>query len=751
MTKKERRITIRLNGEPKALRDSLSLLALLDLLGIQKERVVVEHNMKIVSRQDLEKSFLKQNDEVEIVHFVGGGAPKALVIVESPAKCKTINKYLGSDYEVVASMGHVIDLPRSKMGIDVDNNFEPQYIVVKERKKTLADLKKKAKGKDEIYLACDPDREGEAISWHLKNQLGKGKKVWRVVFNEITKDAVQEAFKHPSEIDVNLVSAQQARRVLDRLVGYSLSPLLWQKVSRGLSAGRVQSVALRMIVDREKEIRAFKPEEYWSVEAQLKKKSGDETAFEAKLEKIKEEKADIKNEFIAKDLVEKIETQTFCVREIKRQSKKRNPYPPFTTSKLQQAAYNLLRFPASKTMKVAQTLYEGVDIGESGTVGLITYMRTDSVKISESALKETRQYITKRYGNDYLPEKPNYYKAKKEAQGAHEAIRPTSIHKEPKSLEAYLSPDQYKLYSLIWNQALSSQMKPAVVLQEAADIEAGDALFRASGSRVEFMGFLAVTGHAEEKDNPLPPLEPKEILDLLDLKANQHFTKPPPRFTDASLVKALEEKGIGRPSTYAPTLSTLTDREYIRRDEGALAPTELGILVVDLLVEYFSKVMDYEFTATMEEGLDLVEEGQSGWVEVIQKFYDIFKKEVEVAKSQMQTVRKTAEATKEICEKCGKPMVIKWGRKGRFMSCSGWPECKNAKSIATGTACPECHKGQLVARRAKTGRGRTFYGCTRFPDCRFITRRLPKPNESAPRLSAEIPPSNSEGSAGPAV
>ena len=747
-------ITVKLNGEKRQFQENISLSGLLFKLSILKEKVVIELNLEIISKDKYEETFLKNGDEVEIVHFVGGGAAprakrsskaknesgevsqhtsgaKALVIVESPAKCKTIHKYLGNYYEVTASMGHVIDLPKSKMGIDIEHGFVPQYIVVKDRKKTLSDLKKKAKNKKEIFLACDPDREGEAISWHLKNQLGEGKKVVRVVFNEITKDAVLEAFKHPSEIDMDLVGAQQARRVLDRLVGYSLSPLLWQKVGRGLSAGRVQSVALRLIVDREKEIRAFTPEEYWSIEAELKKKKGHANPFIAKLEKIGEEKAEITDEKTAKEIYEKIKDNDFVVKEVRRQKKKRNPYPPYTTSKLQQAAYNVLRFPASKTMKIAQMLYEGIEIGSEGSVGLITYMRTDSVRISDTALKETRELILRDYGKDYLPDTPNFYKAKKEAQQAHEAIRPASVTRRPKDVESYLTPDQFKLYSLIWQQTVSSQMTSAVIAQETADIYAGQNLFRSSGSRIEFKGCLVVQEKSDEQDNPLPPLDAGEVLDLLKLENHQHFTKPPARFTDASLVKALEEKGIGRPSTYAPIIQTLTGRDYIRREGGSLVPTDLGILVTDLLVEYFSKILDFEFTAKMEEELDLVEEGKADWVGVVKEFYALFSGQVDHAKNTMQTVKRQAEPTDEICDKCGKPMVIKWGRRGRFMSCSGWPECRNAKSISTDVVCPQCKLGKLVARRARSGRGRTFFGCTKYPECNFMTNRLPKADEPA--------------------
>ncbi len=725
-------ISLRLNGEKKEFRQAMTLAELLAELSLPREKVVVELNLEIVPKDRLDGTKLKDGDEVEIVHLVGGGAPaRCLVIVESPAKCKTIHKYLGPNFEVAASMGHVIDLPKSQMGIDIENNFEPKYIVVKDRKKILGELKKKAKDKKEIYLACDPDREGEAISFHLKNELGDGKKVSRVVFNEITKEAVQEAFKHPSSINMNLVSAQTARRVLDRLVGYSLSPLLWQKVGRGLSAGRVQSVALRLIVDQERKIKAFVSEEYWSLEALLRKIKGHHPSFVAKLEKIADKKAEVKDKKTADEILQKAKQRSFVVKTINRQKKKRNPAAPFTTSKLQQAAYNQLRFPASKTMRVAQMLYEGVEIGSEGSVGLITYMRTDSVRISETALKETRSLILKDFGKNYLPATPNAYKAKKQAQGAHEAIRPTSVFRRSKDMEKFLTPDQYKLYSLIWEQAVSSQMMPALVSQESAEIAAGEYLFKSTGSRVEFLGFLVVQGRSEEQDNPLPPLEAGEILQLVKLENHQHFTKPPPRFTDASLVKALEEQGIGRPSTYAPIIMTLTERNYVQREGGSLIPTDLGILVTELLVKYFSKLMDLKFTATLEDELDLIEEGKAQWVGVVREFYEVFNDQMTIAKSTMQTVKKENEPTHELCEKCGKPMVIKWGRRGRFMSCSAWPACKNAKSISTDVSCPQCGKGKLVERRARSGRGRKFYGCTTYPACHCIVNKLPSPGDPA--------------------
>ena len=738
-----KKIEVRINGEKKTLNAALSLEALLGELSLQKERVVVELNTDIIPRDKLAGTILKENDELEIVHFVGGGAgAEALVIVESPAKCKTIQKYLGPKFEITASMGHVIDLPKSKMGIDVDNNFEPKYIVVKDRKKTLSELKKKAKGKKQIFLACDPDREGEAISWHLKTALGEGKECWRVVFNEITKEAVLNAFKTPHDIDMNLVGAQQARRVLDRLVGYNLSPLLWAKVGRGLSAGRVQSVALRIIVDREREILAFKPQEYWTLEAELQKLKGDTRSFKASLEKIGDKKAELTGKAAADKALEATRTQPFVVEEVKKTKKKRNPSAPLTTSKLQQASYNRFRFPASKTMKVAQMLYEGVELGDEGSVGLITYMRTDSVRISDSAMKETRDFILKNYGKEYLPASPNVYKAKKAAQEAHEAIRPSSVFRKPKDIEAYLTPDQFKLYSLIWEQTVSSQMTPALIAQESAEIRVGEYLFRATGSRVEFAGCLAATGRDEEEDHPLPPMEKGETLKLVDLQHSQHFTKPPARFTDASLVKAMEEKGIGRPSTYAPTIATLTGRDYIRRDGGSLVPSELGMLVTDLLVKHFERVLNFEFTANMEEELDQIEEGQTDWVKVVRTFYDTFRVQMELAKDQIQTVKKVAEPTDEICEKCGKPMVIKWGRRGRFMSCSAWPECKNAKSISTDVICPQCKTGKLVMRKAKSGKGRPFYGCTTYPNCNFISNKLPGKTDEPKGDADEKAPEN---------
>lgn len=654
---------------------------------------------------------------------------KNLVIVESPAKAKTINKFLGSSYKVVASMGHIIDLPKSKLGVDVENNFEPKYIVMKDRKKNLAALKKDAKTKTTIYLAADPDREGEAISWHLKNQLATpDKKCFRVEFDEITKDAVLNAFKHPRDINMNLVNAQQARRILDRLVGYSISPILWKKVARGLSAGRVQSVALRVIVEREAEIKKFNPQEYWSLEAELKRKADEPSEkFIAKLSKYKGNDVDIKQKLDADKSLEQLKKETFIVSDLKETKKKRNPYPPFTTSKLQQESFNKLKFSGARTMHIAQTLYEGVEIGEEGSVGLITYMRTDSVKISNDAQAAAKEYILNTYGAKYYPETPNVYKSKKSAQEAHEATRPTLPLRSPESVKHALSGDQLKLYTLIWNRFLASQMTPAMYSQASVDINAGDYLFKASDTSVVFDGYTAVYEVEKEKEDEdektrLPQLSVGLPLDLLNLIPAQHFTKPPPRYSDASLVKILEELGIGRPSTYAPIIQTITARDYVRRESGYFHPTELGTIVVELLMKHFTKILDVEFTARMENELDGIEEGEADWITVLKAFYSPFIHSVEAAKLEMKDVKKEIGATDQICELCGKPMIIKWGRRGKFLSCSDYPTCKNAKSISSGVKCPTGCGGELVQRRSFRG---TFYGCTKYPTCTFTAKKLP--------------------------
>ncbi|MDD5436082.1 MAG: type I DNA topoisomerase [Candidatus Omnitrophica bacterium] len=656
---------------------------------------------------------------------------KNLVIVESPAKAKTINKFLGSSYKVVASMGHIIDLPKSKLGVDVENDFAPQYVVMADRKKNLSALKKEAKTKTAIYLAADPDREGEAISWHLKNQLcDENKKGYRVEFDEITKDAVLAAFKHPRDINMSLVNAQQARRILDRLVGYSISPILWKKVARGLSAGRVQSVAVRLIVEREKEIKKFNPQEYWSVEAELKRKADQpKDKFIAKLDKCKNADIAIKQKRDAENIVEHLKKQTFIVSDLREQRKRRSAYPPFTTSKLQQEAFNKLRFSGAKTMHVAQTLYEGVEIGGEGSVGLITYMRTDSVRISKDAQAAAKEYILTTYGNKYYPDPPNAYKSRKSAQEAHEAIRPTLPLRNPESVKQYLSGEQLKLYQLIWNRFVASQMAPAVYSQTTVDIKAGDYLFKASDTKVVFDGYTAVYEAEKEKEGDeepktkLPALSIGLPLDLLGLIPAQHFTKPPPRYSDASLVKALEELGIGRPSTYAPIIQTITARDYVRRESGYFYPTELGTIVEELLMKHFPKILDVEFTARMEDELDGIEEGEADWLTVLKAFYSPFIHSVEAAKLEMKDVKKEIGATDQICELCGKPMIIKWGRRGKFLSCSAYPECKNAKSITSGVKCPTGCGGELVQRRSTRG---MFFGCTKYPACTFTSKKLPE-------------------------
>lgn len=654
---------------------------------------------------------------------------KNLVVVESPAKAKTINKFLGKDFSVVSSMGHIIDLPKSSLGVDVENDFKPEYIVIPERKKNLDLLRKEAKDKSAIYLAPDPDREGEAISWHIKNALfDKKKKFYRVTFDEITKEAVSNAFKHPREIDINLVNAQQARRILDRIVGYTLSPLLWKKITRGLSAGRVQSVAVRLIVEREDEIKRFKPEEYWEIEAELKRKADSpKESFKAKLEKYKDKPIEIKRKDDAERTVSLLKRESFTVRDVREAKKRKKPFPPFTTSKLQQEAFNKLHFSASKTMHIAQALYEGIEIGKEGSVGLITYMRTDSVRISKEAQEWAKRYIVEKFGKRYYPGYPNIYKSKKGAQEAHEAIRPTTPLREPDRIKGYLTPEQLKLYTLVWNRFIASQMSEAVLSQTTVDIKAGEYLFRASATKVLFDGFTAV--YEVEKDDyegkisKLPELSVDEPLDLLGLIPSQHFTKPPPRYSDASLVKALEELGIGRPSTYAPIIQTIVARDYVRRESGYFKPTELGAIVTELLMKHFPQILDVEFTARMEDELDGIEEGESNWLIVLKSFYSPFIHSVEEAKLKMKDVKKEVVPTGEVCELCGKPMVIKWGRRGKFLSCSDYPKCKSAKSITTGVKCPrEDCSGELIERRSRRG---VFYGCTNFPECRYTTRRLP--------------------------
>jgi len=647
---------------------------------------------------------------------------KSLVIVESPAKAKTINKFLGADFVVEASGGHIMDLPRKKMGVDVDNDFRPEYVIIPTRKKAVSQIKKDARTAQSVYLAADPDREGEAICWHLKQCLDTDAQVYRVNFYEITERAVKEAIAHPGSIDMDKVKAQQARRVLDRLVGYNLSPLLWKKISRGLSAGRVQSVALRIIVERERGIERFTPREYWEVEAELKKKQAKET-FIAKLDKIAEKKPQIENKEQADKILEKLRKERFRVSDIQQRDKKRNPQAPYITSKLQQEAFNQLHFSANRTMRIAQQLYEGLEIGSAGSAGLITYMRTDSVRVSGEAQQACRDYIGQKYGVEYLPAKPPQYKSRKRAQGAHEAIRPALPLREPQAIEEYLSPEQYKLYTLIWNKFLASQLRPAVYGVTTILISAAEFLFKATGSTLKFAGFMKVFATGEEqKKQILPPLKKGEELDLVKLDSGQHFTQPPARFSDASLVKVLEEKGIGRPSTYAPIIQTIIFRDYVRRKKSYFFPTELGFTVSDMLTKYFPRILDVKFTAALEEELDEIEEGKLEWVKAVKLFYEPFTRKLVIAQ---RKVKKEVIPTKETCELCGRPMVIKWGRHGRFLSCSGFPECKNARSITTGVRCPqEGCEGWLVERR--TRRGKMFYGCSKYPECKYAANELPQ-------------------------
>ena len=610
------------------------------------------------------------------------------------------------------------------MGVDVDNDFRPDYVIIAARKKIVSQIKKHAKSAKNVYLATDPDREGEAICWHLQNNLNTKACIYRVAFHEITEHAVKEAFAHPGSIDMNKVQAQQARRILDRLVGYNLSPLLWKKITRGLSAGRVQSVAVRFIVEREREIGHFIPKEYWEVEVELKKKGASlEETFIAKLDKIAGEKPKIENREQVDKLLTRIHKEKFIVSDIKQREKKRNPQSPYITSKLQQDAFNQLRFSAYKTMRVAQDLYEGLEIGSEGSVGLITYMRTDSVRVSAEAQEACRDYIGSRFGKEYLPAKPPQYKSRRAAQEAHEAIRPAVPLREPKTIHQYLTPDQYKLYTLIWNKFLASQMRPAIYAVTTVLVNAGDFLFKAIGSTLKFAGFLKIFDGAQGEEKQLiPPLEKDEELDFINLDFHQHFTQPPPRFSDASLVKILEEKGIARPSTYAPIIRTILLRDYVRRNKGYFFPTELGFTVNDLLTKHFSKILDFKFTATLEEELDEIEEGKLNWVKVIKCFYEPFIQEL--ARAQKK-IKKEAIPTKEICELCSRPMVIKWGRHGRFLSCSGFPDCKHARSITTEVKCPQegCN-GFLVERR--TRRGSMFYGCSNYPKCKYAANKLPQ-------------------------
>ena len=709
---------------------------------------------------------------------------KSLLIVESPTKVNTLKKIVGKDFIIKASVGHLKDLPKKKLGVDVDNDFAPEYITIRGKGKILQELKTAAKKCDMIYLAPDPDREGEAIAYHIGNEVArftKGK-IYRVTFNEITKKAVLDAIKNPTELNNNRVNAQQARRILDRLVGYKISPILWKKVHRGLSAGRVQSVALRIVCEREREILAFKPREYWSITLELE--GSEKPQFQSKLFKIDGNKAEIANKAEADEILKGLEGANPVLEDIVKKERKRNPSAPFITSTLQQEASRKLNFSPKKTMMLAQRLYEGIAMGRKGTVGLITYMRTDSVKLSDQALEEVRAFIPERYGKEFLPGSPNMYKSKKSAQEAHEAIRPTDVQLEPSTIKEHLEKDMFRLYQLIWSRFVSCQMVPAILDTTQFDIKTGKFLFRSNGSILKFAGFMKV--YVESQDNEqgdavqstgkaddrlLPPLKKGEELKIQEVLPEQHFTQPPARFSEAMLVKELEDKGVGRPSTYAATISVIKDRDYIQSVERRLQPVELGFMINDLLVENFPDIMNAEFTAKMEEQLDDIEEGNLEWVDALKSFYTPFKLDLEKAEEKMKDFKAVVEETDEVCEKCDQPMIIKWGRFGKFMACTGYPECKNTKDlggkgdsedgatadevegncdkcesplimkrgrfgkfiacsnypeckftkpIGLGISCPEeACKGEIAARRSK--KGRTFYGCTKYPDCNFTS------------------------------
>jgi len=682
-----------------------------------------------------------------------------MVIVESPAKARTVGRFLGRGYAVAASVGHVRDLPANRMGVDIEHDFEPRYVIPAKKKEVVKELRAKARTASEVYLATDPDREGEAIAWHLRAALERqirGIPVHRVEFHEITPEAIARAFSQPRDIDQDRVNAQQARRILDRVVGFTLSPLLRDKMGRkGLSAGRVQSVALRLICEREREIQAFVPVEYWSIEAELKKqKPADKQeaqSFVARLIKVRGQEPDLPNEPAAQQIVDDLEGAVYIVHKVTRRERKRRPAPPFMTSTLQQEASRKLRFTAKKTMAVAQALYEGKDTGGGERVGLITYMRTDSLNVAEAAQAEARQVILERFGQPYLPPRPPVYKSRsKGAQEAHEAIRPTSVQRDPASLKEYLTRDELRLYTLIWKRFVASQMAPAILDQTSIDILAGRAgeekpyLFRATGSVVKFPGFLKVYEESREEDAKaqegegvrLPLLQKGEPLDLIQLLPKQHFTQPPPRYTDASLIRALEEYGIGRPSTYAPTLTTLLQRWYVERLDKKLVPTELGFAVNDLLVEYFDDIINVGFTAEMEERLDRIAAGEQEWVPMLRQFYGPFAQEVEVARAKMPRTEYQPEPTGDLCPECGQPLVIRRGRRGKFIGCSGWPKCRYTAPLPVpGVTCPECG-GAVVERR--TRKGRRFYGCINWrPDddtsCQWKSWKLPQAKGTSPK------------------
>ncbi len=716
---------------------------------------------------------------------------KSLIIVESPAKARTIKKYLGKGFTVIASMGHVKDLPKSRLGVDVDNGFEPRYMTIRAKKSVIENIKKKAKGMDTIFIASDPDREGEAIAWHVAEILGgQNDRIKRVLFNEITKKGIQSGMNNPRTLDKNLYEAQLARRVLDRLVGYKLSPLLWSKVQKRLSAGRVQSIALKLVCDREKEINAFTPVEYWSVTARFRAR--EEPLFNAKLIKIDGEKAEIKVGEDAETIVRELKGSVFEIVKVKRKVRRRNPQPPFTTSKLQQESSKILRFPASKTMRVAQGLYEGVEIGKGEVTGLITYMRTDSVRVAGEALTSVRKFISETFGGDYLPKKSRSYRNRRSAQDAHEAIRPTDVFITPDSVRKYLDNDQFRMYKLIWDRFVASQMASARYDHTTVDTLSGSYLFRSTGQVPLFNGYLEVyeeaadNGKEEEKVN-LPPLEEGEKVDLVELTPAQHFTQPPPRFSESSLIKTLEERGIGRPSTYAAIIKTIKDRMYVRIEDRKFFPSELGMVVSDLLSKNFPRIMDVKFTANMEEELDRIGEGTIDWRDAVGRFYEPFELDLERAKIHMEMVKDKLSATGIPCDLCGGEMVIRMGRNGRFLACnrypeckqthnftegkngdieilrdepsgvecdvcgkemyarkwrggrylvcSGAPECENKKPYPVGVDCPSCGKGEMVERVSR--RGKLFYSCSEYPGCTFASWKEPV-NRECPECGSRI-------------
>ncbi len=665
-----------------------------------------------------------------------------LVIVESPTKIKGIKKYLGKNYEVVATKGHIRDLPKSTIGIDIENDFEPKYINVVGKGDVIKELKKEAKKCDKVYLATDPDREGEAISWHLAHILGLSlEDANRVTFNEITKTGVKAGMKQPRKIDLDLVDAQQARRVLDRLVGYQLSPFLWRKVRSGLSAGRVQSVAVRLVVDREEEIRSFVSEEYWTIDASLKAESG-KKPFPAKFYGTEKEKLDIQTKEEADRILADLEHADFVVKSVKKGVRKKAPAAPFTTSTMQQEAARKLNFQAKRTMKVAQELYEGVVLPKLGAVGLITYMRTDSLRVSDEARAAANHYISSVYGTQYVPEKPNIYKTKSSAQDAHEAIRPTMLELSPAEIKDSLTAEQFKLYKLIWERFIASQMAAAILDTVSADITAAQYLFKASGYTVRFDGYTVLYEEGKdgesEKQVSLPPLQANDSLTVVSLLGNQHFTQPPARYTEAALIKALEENGIGRPSTYAPTISTILARNYVKRESKQILPTELGEVVTKLMKEHFSNIVNVKFTANMEQELDLVEEGKLPWKDTIREFYGGFSKTLRQAEKELgnEKINVPDEVTDIDCELCGRKMVVKMGRFGKFLACSGYPECKNTKRIVVETkgSCPECG-GKILEKKSK--KGKKYFGCEHNPKCGFMTWDEPT-GESCPSCGASL-------------